>query len=288
MKRFYLSFIALMAAIPCAFAQSASGDALTKNVLIFVIAVLVIYFVVSKSRMFMSIVRAISGAFRTSKKNPHTTDQQRKILLGAVYSLQQDAYLDTLKLDIGSSKRNTILQDWWGIHGKDSAFETLDYLRDKGHRYYFPTVLEMMKMDSADAQRELVRSRMQNQEDAEKTISSFNNLMASIDALKKEGTITSEADIERVGVVGWDVGRLSFMTRLCYEAKYLTEDEAWSYLDAADRIAHEGLGSWKDLADSYVLGRYFWTGVDGNSSVIRVYANDLLNKPKSPWTVIPF
>lgn len=288
MKKRILSVALLSAIIPGVWGQSEGNNSLTNYVLILMIVVLVGYFFISKRHMLMSIIRMFSGSFRTAKDNPLTPEQQRKILLGSIYSLQQGGYLDSLRLDVGGNRAATILQDWWGIHGKDSAKETLDYLRDKGHRFYFAIALDMMKQNNWDQQKEVILSNVQTQEDAEKTVEYFKNLTSSIEEMKKDGTITSDEDLKRLGVTGWDAGRLSFMARLCHDAKLITEEEVWAYLDAADRIARENLRSWKDLADSYVLGRYFWTGADGNSSAIRSFANDLLKKPNSPWNTVPF
>ena len=104
--------------------------------------------------MFEFIFRAATGKFNVTSNNPLSIDKQRSILLGAVYSSQQHARLDTLKLHIESNRRNIILKEWWGIQNTDDALETLDRLRDVGHRYFFPPVVEAMKQAGAERSEE--------------------------------------------------------------------------------------------------------------------------------------
>ena len=73
------------------------------------------------------------------------------------------------------------------------------------------------------------------------------------------------------------------MARACCEMGYLSEEEAWRYIDRADALAHEALGSWHDLAMSYIIGRSLWGGKRAYNSVMKTTADVLLSDPKSPW-----
>ena len=50
--------------------------------------------------------------------------------------------------------------------------------------------------------------------------------------------ITSKEDIARYGVIGWDAGRINFVARACCDMKYISEMEAWNYIDKAYELAH--------------------------------------------------
>jgi hypothetical protein len=230
----------------------------------------------------MGIIRILTGNYRI--KGDVTTLEAKKILTGAIYADQQGAYLNTLKADVGG-KLFTILGEWWGINGRDSAIETLDYLRDKAFAYYFPTVYKAVQAGSDSERKEIITAAMTNQEDAEKAYSQTSNLLESVEVLKKYKLIHSIEDVEKRGVRGWDVGRLIFIARLCYDAKYITEQEAWEYIDVAYEQAQKEFNSWEELAKSYVIGRFLWKGPDANDGMIEI-ADDLVNKPKSPWTQV--
>jgi len=230
----------------------------------------------------MGIIRILTGNYRI--KGDVTTLEAKKILTGAIYADQQGAYLNTLKADVGG-KLFTILGEWWGINGRDSAIETLDYLRDKAFAYYFPTVFKAAQAGSDSERKEIITAAMTNQEDAEKAYSQTGNLLESIDTLKKYKLINSIDDVEKRGVKGWDVGRLIFIARLCFDAKYISEYEAWEYIDVAYAQAQKEFDSWEDLARSYVIGRFIWKGSEADDGMIEI-ADDLVHKAKSPWTQV--
>jgi hypothetical protein len=227
----------------------------------------------------MTLFRIFTGNYRT--KGDLSTPESKKILTGAIYAEQQGAYLNTLKADVGD-KLYTILGEWWGINGADSAIETLDYLKNKAFTYYFPTVYKASQAGSDEERKSIILAAMTNQEDAEKAYSQTLNLLESVDVFKKTKLIREEEEIEKSGVVGWDVGRLVFIARLCYDAKYITEQEAWEYIDAAYEQAQSAFQSWEELAKSYVIGRFVWKGKDADDGV-QAIAENLVNKPNSPW-----
>jgi len=227
----------------------------------------------------MGITRMFTGGYRT--KGDITTLESKKILTGAIYAEQQGAFLNTLPADIGD-KLFTILKEWWGINNRDSAIDTLDYLRDKGYAYYFPTVYKAFSAASDQERKDIINAEMTTQEDIEKAYNQTHNLLESIDLLKKLKTIEKTDEVEKYGVVGWDAGRLIFIARLCYDAKYIDEEEAWSYIDVAYAQAQKAFKSWNELAKSYVIGRFIWRGKDADDGM-QYLADNLVNKPNSPW-----
>ncbi|GHU72729.1 hypothetical protein FACS189413_16230 [Bacteroidia bacterium] len=228
---------------------------------------------------FLSVVRVFTGGFRIG--GDVTTLESKKILVGALYAYQQGAFLNTMKADIGN-KLYTILSEWWDVNGRDTAIETLDYLRDKGFVYYFPTVWKAAQAGSDEAIKAIIIENMTTQEDAEKAYSQTYNLKESINQLKELKIINHADDIEKLGVEGWDAGRLIFIARLCYEAKYITEDEAWEYIDAAYALAQRKFSSWEEIANSYIIGRFLWNGAAANDAMPTL-AEDLIKKSNSPW-----
>ncbi|MCL2247035.1 MAG: DUF1266 domain-containing protein [Lentimicrobiaceae bacterium] len=238
----------------------------------------IVFFIKNKSTV-LSILSLFTGGFRT--KGDITTLESKKILTGAMYALQQGAYLNTLNASIGD-KLYTILSEWWGINDRDSAIDTLNYLRDKGYNYYFPTVYKAFSATSDHELKEIILAKMTTQEDAEKAYSQAYNLLESVDLLKELNTIERTEEIEKYGVVGWDAGRLIFIARLCYDAQYIEEEEAWTYIDVAYAQAQRAFKSWEELAKSYVIGRFIWRGKDADDGM-QLLANDLINKNKSPW-----
>ncbi|WP_435525596.1 DUF1266 domain-containing protein [Chryseobacterium indoltheticum] len=86
--------------------------------------------------------------------------------------------------------------------------------------------------------------------------------------------------------IGWDCGRLTYVARMCYDAGYITEDEARKYIDKSYQLASETFRDWKDFAKSYVIGRAMWGGKTSSNSVIIDVSDYLVNNEKSPWKSI--
>lgn len=71
------------------------------------------------------------------------------------------------------------------------------------------------------------------------------------------------------------------MARACYDMKYISEDEAWHYINHAYEMVHSRFSSWHDFAMSYVIGRALWGGKSASNSGMMYMAEDLLKSEKS-------
>lgn len=234
------------------------------------------------------IVRKMKRTFqgiRLSSSSSLSQEQYKKLSIGSLYALQQGGYLNTLTLDI-KDKLPTVLGKWWGISTSRDAKETLDYLCQKGFDYYFPFVYQAFLLKDEKAQDEVFQQNMKNQEDYEKAVEQLQNLKQTYQELVECGTVASKEDISRYGVIGWDAGRINFIARACCDMNYISEMEAWSYIDKAYNLAHSHFTSWHDMAMSYVIGRALWGGTGAYNSGMKGMADDLLSKSNSPWVQI--
>lgn len=248
-------------------------------------SIIIIYYLY---RRVWPIIRKVVRLFQGIRLNPHsrlTEAEYKKLSVGSLYALQQGAYLNSLTLGI-KDKLSTILVDWWSICNTQDARQTLEYLEEKGFAYYFPYVYQAFLLDDEKAQDQIFQQHMTSQEDYDKAVQQLYNLEECYDELLECGTIACREDLLRYGVTGWDAGRLNFMARACYDMKYITEAEAWRYIDRAYEMAHDRFSSWHDLAMSYLIGRALWGGKNAYNSGMMSMAEDLLKSKKSPWTEI--
>lgn len=230
-------------------------------------------------------VRKLRRSFREICLNPKSTlddEQCRQLAIGAMYASQQGAWQNSLEMGIFDTLPE-IVGNWWGIDSTAEARAQLDYLCEKGFRYYWPVVLEAFWLDDRRQQDALFQQRMTLQEDYDKATSQLENLQETFDELLSCGVVASKVELGHCGVTGWDAGRIVFLARACCEMGYLSEEEAWRYIGRADTLAHEACGSWRELAMSYILGRSLWGGKRAYNSVMKNTADVLLSDPKSPW-----
>jgi hypothetical protein len=219
---------------------------------------------------------------------PKSSTQSRKLALGAIYNLQQEAYINSLETGVPPYAIREALSESWVINNREQALERLLYLRDKGYRFYQTTIFNAFFADSPEVQEAIILSNFSTEEDLSRAYSQLENLMYTVDELKADNIINDESDIPRIGVVAWDCGRLVFLSRLCYDVGYITENEAWAMINSADQLARQHFNDWEHYGKSYVLGRAMWGGLGCDNREIAGYSRDLLVLPTSPWLKMPW
>ena len=256
-----------------------------------VIAVGVGYFVVARGIPFFRKMRKVTKGMFTkiylNKGSTLTAEQYKKVSLGAIYSEQQTAYINSLETGMAKGDLREILENWWGISNRGEALETLSYLSVKGFRFYLPTVFKAYNSPQA-AQSDMILSQFAEREDVEKAFSQLKHLAETMDELTAGGIITGKNDILKYGTIGWDCGRLVFVTRLCFDAGYINEQEAWAHIDSAYALARNTFRGWDTYAKSYIIGRSLWGGKDAYNTGIMSIARYLLEMPESPWVKMPW
>jgi hypothetical protein len=226
--------------------------------------------------------KAMTGKIYLNKSSTILQTQYRKLALGAIYSEQQTAFINSLTTGLEAAMIRTRLADWWGVQSRQDAISTLDYLHKKGFRFYTKAVLDAYSAPQ-DNQLAILESYFQDDEDLQKAWSQLQNLKETLEELKSDKIIHNTVDIKKLGTCGWDAGRLVFVARLCFDAEYISEEEAWSFIEAAHQLATNEFHSWDDYAKSYVIGRALWGGINSFNSGIASIAEYLLKKPESPW-----
>lgn len=218
-----------------------------------------------------------------------TDTQYRKIALGAIYSEMTHAYINTLATGLDKSYvKGTLLHSYWRLKTAGEARAKLEYLRDKGFRYYLPAIYKSLIAKTEEEQESIMDEYFIEEEDHGKAFSQLHNLMDTMPELLQDGILQHEQDILKYGMIGWDCGRLVFLTRLCYEAGIITETEAWGFIDAASELARITYTNWESYAKSYVLGRAMWGGVHSGNRDVAAIARYLLERGESPWRQLPW
>ena len=232
--------------------------------------------------------RGIASGARMEKNTDLTEDQQRKLLLSGVFSAQKATLFNVVKTGMDSNERDKMFTQGWGITDKTSAIDTLDYLRLSGTRRYFPQVVESLKLKNKQEIQQYINDTFENEEDMRNCWEQVQYAFESMEPLMKEQIIKDENDFVRIGPDAWDAGRLVFMARLCREHNYITDEQLWQYIDAADEIAHRTLTNWEDFGKSYIIGRCLWCGTANYFEVMAGHAKKMYTNTKSPWKTFPF
>ena len=256
-----------------------------------VYAVIAVVVAVTLYRYFFKIrgfLRQFKGDFQMDENSSLSKEQQRKMLLGAVYAVIDKGYLNTIKTGLEKEEREDRLERDWNICTHDSAVDALNGLKIACTKDYSPNIGEAFKLKEQKAIEKYLRETFVNPNDAKACAKQIERAFKHIGNLVKEGIVRDEVEFSRIGGVAFEATRLVAIARMCAESKYISEQEMWEYVDFADEQAHKSLTSWEDYGKSYVIGDCLW-GADSydlgqSSKIIR----KLINDPKSPWKLFPF
>ena len=256
-----------------------------------VYAVIAVVVAVTLYRYFFKIrgfLRQFKGDFLMDENSSLSKEQQRKMLLGAVYAVIDKGYLNTIKTGLEKEEREDRLEKDWNICTHDSAVDALNGLKIACTKDYSPNIDEAFKLKEQKAIEKYLRDTFVNPNDAKACAKQIERAFKHIGNLVREGIVRDEVEFSRIGGVAFEATRLVAIARMCAESKYISEQEMWKYVDFADEQAHKSLTSWEDYGKSYVIGDCLW-GADSydlgqSSKIIR----KLINDPKSPWKLFPF
>ena len=256
-----------------------------------VYAVIAVVVAVTLYRYFFKVrgfLRQFKGDFLMDENSSLSKEQQRKMLLGAVYAVIDKGYLNTIKTGLEKEEREDRLEKDWNIFTHDTAVDALNGLKVACTKDYSPNIGEAFKLKEQKAIEKYLRETFVNPNDAKACAKQIERAFKHIGNLVKEGIVRDEAEFSRIGGVAFEATRLVAIARMCAESKYISEQEMWEYVDFADEQAHKSLTSWEDYGKSYVIGDCLW-GADSydlgqSSKIIR----KLINDPKSPWKLFPF
>jgi len=248
---------------------------------------------------FPLLVKIFKGARKMGKvlmakpyaKNPDapslTSAQQTAINIGAINAEQTLYYANSLATGDTVKNLQENLYNYYEINPEDGlATEVLDWALTEGHRKYF----DAMKQDFANLQPQAWMPKAQESfegEELEKCIEFMNNLEECVSILIEEGYINSRQELGNISIAAWDFGRLVNITRGCFDSSYVSEENAWKYINNAYEESKSIYNGWKDFAQGYVIGRAMWGGESISLDGIMTISKSLLEDDESPWKLFP-
>ncbi|HEY5894661.1 MAG TPA: DUF1266 domain-containing protein [Chthoniobacterales bacterium] len=168
-------------------------------------------------------------------------------------------------------RERSMLRNWWKIANRADALQTLDWLLASGHRDIFAM------LDDGQIEARLLASGLDR--------------AAVNETFQWIRTAQDQRGFDRRSLfLAWDLCRCIHVARKAYVSGYLDEAEAWDRSMTAARLIQKRYDSWKDMGESYLLGRQLWSQGGDQMEQVRVVFQLLLN-PKdanSPWNNIPW
>lgn len=224
------------------------------------------------------------------RKNPIpqnlTSEQFAAINIGAINAEQTEYFCDSLPTGSDVDEIRDNLSNYYDISDRVSALETLDWLYTNGHRVYFDAIKDMMS--GRDTQINAACLDMEDAEVVSRIREYCSNLQEAVDELVQEKFLKQQADLAQYSILAWDMGRLVLVTRCCFDAGYISEEEAWHYIFNARQASKKQYATWNEFAGGYIIGRAMWSGNNMSLTGIISITQGLLQDEESPWKQAAF
>lgn len=219
--------------------------------------------------------------YENPNAQPLTAEQQFSISLGQVIGEQNNYFVNSLLAAEDRDSHKKSLKKWWGIDDKASAHEILASRSREGHRALFNELVDLFLQYDGDTDK-----LDKNGADYEVLVEYFDKVNDVLDTEEGQEWFPNIYTDFQVKCNAWDVGRMVFVARTCYTLGYITEAEAWQYINYVTEIAKQSFNGWRNYAKSYLLGRAFWGG--NNYDDFGSFANVvemLVEDEDSPWVI---
>lgn len=225
--------------------------------------------------LIVSLITASSRMKKKNKKlrvememaNPLPKEKQHLLAYGANLALYRSESPRILPMKIDNETLKEGLSSYWDISNPEEATQTLEWLLTEGHRAKYDPLLMELKAGQSFTEEEVGKSQ-ECYESAQ-------------EAMMKKLSF-AKSDFDRVNTIAaWDFDRAVNIARWSYIIGYITEEQAWGYIERAADAGSHFFQSWKDYFISFAFGRAI--AYEGYIYDILWNGKELLDEKDSIW-----
>lgn len=172
-----------------------------------------------------------------------------------------------------------VLSNWWNVNNRKQVEETLQWLKDEGHRAEYEAMHEAISSagkisDPLELLEEGTVKRMSADERKE---------------FQRQAACVATYGRKHSSIPAWDLCRLISVARFGVGAEYLTEAEAWQWIRSTAWNLRMAFDSWQEMSDNYLAGREF-SGFSDSDGTVENIVKSLLdaNNAASIWNKVPW
>ncbi|MDR0267820.1 DUF1266 domain-containing protein [Paenibacillus sp.] len=173
--------------------------------------------------------------------NPLPKEKQHLLAYGANLSLYRSESPRVLPVKVDHEELKEGLSSAWDISNPEEAAQILEWLLTEGHRAKYEPLLMALQAGQSFTQEEVGKSQ--------------ECYKSAQDVMMKKLSF-AKSDFDRVNTIAaWDFDRAVNIARWSYNVGYITEEQAWGYIERAADAARPIFQSWKDYFISFAFGR---------------------------------
>ncbi|GAB4424383.1 MAG: hypothetical protein OHK0039_41550 [Bacteroidia bacterium] len=184
----------------------------------------------------------------------------------------------------GQRLARQLLKKDWDIADVHGFRDVQHWLYEEGHRHEFHEMIHRVAHFSSDQVREYL---------AEIACGAYG--LDTPEEQEEERHRVAMIRENRRGIryhsfMAWDYLRYIHLHLLGLAAGFISEAEMWQQLFQAGQVLQTRYPSWKQLSESFLLAREFWSVVEDrqHGDTYRQVQQQLLTDPQSPWLTTPW
>ncbi|RYX88722.1 DUF1266 domain-containing protein [bacterium] len=179
---------------------------------------------------------------------PLTDKQQFLVSLAQIIGEHHNHYTNTLSAGKNRDFYAEKMSTWYGITDAETAHDFIQSRLEEGFKHYYNQIIEEFKLTKGDV------SLLPISDDEKEEFTFYFEHINEVLALREgQFWFTNGFGIAD----GFDHGRIAYVVKSSYTLGYLTEVEAWEYLEEIGEMAIDKFSSWNEYAKSYLLGKIF-------------------------------
>ncbi|MEL6631985.1 MAG: DUF1266 domain-containing protein [Bacteroidota bacterium] len=167
----------------------------------------------------------------------------------------------------------------WDIGNEEDLAETIEWLREIGHRHEFQEIIQRVGQFSPEEREVYIQEIGEGKYD-----------LTDPDDQEEERhrvqmIYENTYNIRFLSFIAWDFLRLMDVVRMGVRADMMDEKTAWSHLLSAAQVLQSRYDSWKEMGEQFVHAREFWSIVETRKeeNMYDKALKELLRDPESPW-----
>lgn len=172
--------------------------------------------------------------------------------IGYMQAAMDGLYLNGLQTGADPQKLIQLLSEKFNCFDADSSCQLLSFIATEGERASFSIMLPyLLSTDTLEEFENVIRKHFYG---IERFIQQGKNLYNFVKYIEERGEpIIWINDLER-GVTGWDMGQLVTIARIAKDCEYITQEQAWEYIDRASEICMEHFHTPEEIDKSFLIG----------------------------------
>ncbi|MEL6134248.1 MAG: DUF1266 domain-containing protein [Bacteroidota bacterium] len=167
----------------------------------------------------------------------------------------------------------------WDIQKAEDLEETIEWLRETGHRHEFHDIIQRVGLFSKE------EKDLYLQEISEGKYDVTDPEDQEEERHRVELIYENTHNIRFLSFIAWDFLRLIDVVRMGIRADMIDEKNAWSHILSAAQVLQSRYDSWQEMGEQFVYAREFWSIVETRKEG-KIYdkaVKELLRDPESPW-----